>query len=132
MKLVTSETMRQIDREAIDGRGIPSEQLMENAGQGIAERILANLMPSAGSGSAAVFCGKGNNGGDGYVIARHLYKVGVDVTVHFLGPVDKLSTDAKLNFDRAAGMGHSLLKQQAFWYASRVAALASLKAAETP
>lgn len=108
MKLVTSETMRQIDREAIDGRGIPSEQLMENAGQGIAERILANLLPSAGSGSAAVFCGKGNNGGDGYVVARHLYRAGVDVSVYFLGPVEKLSTDAKLNFDRAAGMGLDL------------------------
>ena len=45
MKLVTSATMRQIDREAIDARGIPSEQLMEDAGQGIAERILANLLP---------------------------------------------------------------------------------------
>ncbi len=108
MKLVTSATMRQIDREAIESRGIPSEQLMEQAGQGIAERILANLLPSAGSGSVAVFCGKGNNGGDGYVIARHLYRAGVTVTVYFIGPLKKLSTDAKLNFDRAAGMGLEL------------------------
>jgi len=108
LKLVNADTMRQIDREAIEGRGIPSEQLMENAGQGIARRILANLLPSSGSGSAAVFCGKGNNGGDGYVVARHLYKAGVTVSVYFLGPIDKLSTDAKLNFDRAAGMGLDL------------------------
>jgi len=108
LKLVTSATMRQIDREAIDARGIPSEQLMENAGQGIAERIRANLLPSNGAGSVAVFCGKGNNGGDGYVIARHLYKMGVTVTVYFFGPLNKLSTDAKLNFDRAAGMGLEL------------------------
>lgn len=100
--------MRQIDREAIEARGIPSEQLMENAGRGIGERILAGLLPSTGHGSAVVFCGKGNNGGDGYVVARHLYKAGVAVTVYFLGPIDQLSTDARLNFDRAAGLGLEL------------------------
>ncbi|MCP4683822.1 MAG: NAD(P)H-hydrate dehydratase [bacterium] len=110
MKLVTSDVMRQIDREAIEARGIPSEQLMENAGQGIAARILANLLPSAGSGSVAVLCGKGNNGGDGFVVARHLYRAGVKVSVYFMGPLTKLSTDAKLNFDRAAGMGLDLLE----------------------
>jgi NAD(P)H-hydrate epimerase len=108
LKLVTSETMRQIDREAIDGRGIPSDELMENAGRGIAEAILRNHFPSPTGARAAVFCGKGNNGGDGYVVARYLSQAGVEVTVYFLGPLEKLSKDARLNFDRVAGMGLEL------------------------
>jgi len=67
-----------------------------------------NSWKTPGRGLPSAFCGKGNNGGDGYVIARHLYKMGVTVTVYFFGPLNKLSTDAKLNFDRAAGMGLEL------------------------
>jgi len=102
--------MRQIDREAIEKRGIPSEQLMENAGRGIAERILAGVLPSPKTSSATVLCGKGNNGGDGFVVARYLHKAGVDVVTYFLGPLTKLSRDAKLNFDRVAGMGLELIE----------------------
>ncbi|MEW5796251.1 MAG: NAD(P)H-hydrate dehydratase [Candidatus Zixiibacteriota bacterium] len=101
MKLVTSATMRQIDREAIDNRGIPSDKLMENAGSGIALRILTDLLPRPESAHVCVFCGKGNNGGDGFVIARHLAQSGVDVQIFFIGPARELSADARLNFDRA-------------------------------
>jgi len=100
VKLVSSGTMREIDRAAIDGRGIPSEELMENAGLGIALRILNDLIDSPLSTRVAVLCGKGNNGGDGFVIARHLHREGVNVAVYFLGPVDNLSADARLNHDR--------------------------------
>ncbi len=105
LKLVTSAVMREIDREAIDKRGIPSEQLMETAGEGIAARILSDQFADDFPGDVAVFCGNGNNGGDGFVIARHLHGAGMDVTVYFVGPLEKLSPDARLNFDRAAGMG---------------------------
>jgi len=101
VKLVTAATMRQIDREAIDNRGIPSDTLMENAGSGIALRILADLLPRPDSSRVMVFCGKGNNGGDGFVVARHLKQAGADVEVFFIGPPDELSRDAKLNYDRA-------------------------------
>jgi len=100
--------MRQIDHEAIDGREIPSEKLMESAGRGIAECILHDLITKPSSAKVNVFCGKGNNGGDGYVVARYLHKAGADVSVYFLGPIDKLSEDARLNFDRAAGLGLDL------------------------
>ncbi|MFH1374009.1 MAG: NAD(P)H-hydrate dehydratase [bacterium] len=110
LKLVTSGQMRDIDSATIEGGIVPGPELMENAGRGIAENILHNILSSSPSEKVAVFCGKGNNGGDGLVIARHLYQAEVEVTVYFLGPVDKLSTDARLNFDRAAGVGLNLVE----------------------
>ncbi|UCG60292.1 MAG: NAD(P)H-hydrate dehydratase [Candidatus Zixiibacteriota bacterium] len=101
MKLVTSELMRRIDRETIDNVGIPGPELMENAGRGIAYGILTDIVQTTESLKFAVFCGKGNNGGDGYVIARYLQEGGLEVVIYFIGPVDKLSPDAKLNYDRA-------------------------------
>jgi len=81
VKLVTSAIMRMIDREAIDNRGIPSDELMENAGSGIALWILTYLLPSPESSRVAILCGKGNNGGDGYVVARYLKNAGAEVDV---------------------------------------------------
>ncbi|MEW6051274.1 MAG: NAD(P)H-hydrate dehydratase [Candidatus Zixiibacteriota bacterium] len=100
MKLVTSAEMRAIDRETIDRCGISGPELMENAGNGIAEFILNLLIDKPKQTSCAVICGKGNNGGDGFVVARRLSKSGVNVSVYFMGPVDKLSPDARLNHDR--------------------------------
>jgi len=105
MKLVTSELMRSIDRETIDKVGIPGPELMENAGRGIAEGILSGLLSTGEGASVAIFCGKGNNGGDGYVVGRYLKQAGVGVTVYYLGPADKLSPDARLNYDRAVEIG---------------------------
>lgn len=100
--------MRRLDRAAIDGLGIPSAELMENAGRGIAERLLDRELPTPSASTVVVFCGKGNNGGDGFVVARYLAQTKADVHVYFLGPIDKLSPDGKLNFDRAAGQGITL------------------------
>jgi len=100
MKLVTSAQMRAVDREAIDNRGIPGPELMENAGYGTASGILENLIENPDDTTAVVFCGKGNNGGDGYVVGRYLHHEGVNVVIFYVGPVDKLSPDARLNYDR--------------------------------
>ena len=100
MKLVNSAEMRAIDRETIDHQGISGPELMENAGRGIADFILNLLIEKPKETSCAVVCGKGNNGGDGFVVARRLSKAGVQVSVYFIGPVDKLSPDARLNHDR--------------------------------
>lgn len=105
MKLVTSAQMRAIDRETIDHLGIPGPELMEHAGRGIAEQMLADLIDSPESTRVAVFCGKGNNGGDGFVIARYLHQHGVKIKLFFIGPPDKLSADAKLNLNRAKEAG---------------------------
>ena len=101
MKLVTAAQMRAIDRETIEHFGIPGPTLMENAGRGIAEQMLSDLIDSPESTQVAVFCGKGNNGGDGFVIARYLQEAGVKVKTYFIGPPEKLSADGKLNLNRA-------------------------------
>ncbi len=110
MKLVTAEQMRQVDAATIDGGYVSGPDLMENAGRGIAEHILNHIMPSSGKGKVAVFCGKGNNGGDGYVVSRYLFQAGVEVTIYFMGPLEKLSADARLNFDRAVGLDMNLVE----------------------
>jgi NAD(P)H-hydrate epimerase len=105
MKLVTTEKMRAIDSEAINNRGIPGPELMENAGRGIAEKIRDRILVEPEGKSIAILCGKGNNGGDGFVIGRHLNQYGCTVTIYFPDPVDKLSPDARLNHDRAKDDG---------------------------
>lgn len=101
MKLVTAEQMRSIDREAIENRRIPGPELMENAGRGIAEGIRNDILDELADSRVVIFCGKGNNGGDGFVIGRYLHQYGADVIIYFPTPHDKLSDDARLNYDRA-------------------------------
>lgn len=110
MKLVSAEQMRAVDKAAIEGRGIPSETLMENAGRGIAEQIMTLIAAPDEQPHFTIFCGKGNNGGDGYVVGRYLAEAGCDVSFFFLGPIDQLSRDARLNFDRVAGQGMDLVE----------------------
>ena len=78
MRVVTAQTMQEIDKRAIEEFGIPGRTLMENAGRACAEEIIAEFGPS---GRAVVMAGKGNNGGDGYVIARLLGQQGWAVKV---------------------------------------------------
>ena len=80
-KAVTSAEMKEIDRLAEEEYFMPSIILMENAGRASAEEILKKNK----KGKAAVFCGKGNNGGDGFVCSRHLFKNGVKTDVFLLG-----------------------------------------------
>ena len=71
MKVLTSAQMREIDRLTIE-RGIPGVILMENAGNRVVEFVVERFSPLSGQ-RIAVICGKGNNGGDGLVVARQLY-----------------------------------------------------------
>ncbi len=105
MKLVTADQMRRIDRATIDGHIVSGPDLMENAGRGIAEGLLADVIDPAGGGKVAVFCGKGNNGGDGFVVGRYLHQAGIEVAIYFIGSAEQLSTDARLNYDRAVASG---------------------------
>ena len=92
-------SMRAVDAWAIESRGIPSLDLMEAAGRAVAEAVLE---VSTG-GPVRVVCGKGNNGGDGLVAARHLATTGADVDVLLLGARDELSADAAANLERFDG-----------------------------
>ncbi|MEZ5121225.1 MAG: NAD(P)H-hydrate epimerase [Solirubrobacterales bacterium] len=94
--LYAAEQMRAIDRWAIDERRVPSLDLMERAGAGLA-RVAADLVPE---GPVAVVCGTGNNGGDGFVAARVLHERGRDVRVLLAGEPAKVAGDAAENLHR--------------------------------
>jgi ADP-dependent NAD(P)H-hydrate dehydratase / NAD(P)H-hydrate epimerase len=97
--LLDAETMRGVDRWAIEERGVPSLDLMERAGAGVT-RIVERLVPD---GPAVVVCGKGNNGGDGLVVARLLREAGRSVTVVCAAPPGDFAGDARVNLERLPG-----------------------------
>ena len=99
MKLVTSDVMRQIDKTAIEKAGIPSIELMENAGRSLAQFISADIAIDLVDAVFSIFCGKGNNGGDGFVVARYLFLAGYEVQLYHLGTSEEFSEDSKLNYD---------------------------------
>src|SRR3979490_961882 len=94
-----AERMRATDAWAIEQQGVPSLDLMERAGAGLA-RLTADLAPE---GTGAVVCGKGNNGGDGLVAARLLRDEGRDVRVLLTGAAEELRGDAAANLERLPG-----------------------------
>jgi len=96
-KLALAEQARELDRLAIEERGYPGCQLMEIAGYATACGIMA--LPDVAH-EAAVFCGSGNNGGDGFVIARYLAKADWKVEVFLFSDPEKLHGDARLNYER--------------------------------
>jgi ADP-dependent NAD(P)H-hydrate dehydratase / NAD(P)H-hydrate epimerase len=98
--LPDAEAMRATDRWAIAEHGIPGIDLMERAGEGLAA-LVAEL--AIGDGPIAVVCGKGNNGGDGYVVARLLREAGRTVRVLTIAPIDELEGDAATNAERLPG-----------------------------
>ncbi len=97
MYLVTAEEMRAFDRAAINDYGIPGIVLMENAGRTTFHILRTNLGGSVRGLRAAVVAGPGNNGGDGYVIARYLINHGADVDTFLLSPREKIGGDALTN-----------------------------------
>ncbi len=97
MKVVTAHTMQEIDRQAIAEYGIPGLQLMENAGRSCVEEIIAEF---GATGRCVVMAGKGNNGGDGYVIARLLGQKGWSVKVIILADREQITGDAAVNLEK--------------------------------
>lgn len=107
--VVTSAQMRAIDELAIKKFGIPSLDLMENAGSGVARYIVDSIGEHSITGKQiAILCGPGSNGGDGYVVARHLATAGAKVDVFSTVATSKLKGDAKVNADRATTNGISI------------------------
>lgn len=97
MKVVTAHTMQEIDRQAIEEFGISGLELMESAGQSCMDAIISGFGPT---GRAAIIAGKGNNGGDGYVIARLLRQAGWRVSVYVLAERSRISGDAATNLEK--------------------------------
>ncbi len=104
MKILTAEQMRIIDRTTIEEIGIPGVVLMENAGSRIAAEIMARFTDFARR-NIVIVAGKGNNGGDGLVVARHLRNRGTEPTVLLLAPKSELKGDAALNLAAAEKSG---------------------------
>jgi NAD(P)H-hydrate epimerase len=100
-RVLSREEARALDRRAIDEAGVPGVVLMENAGRGCAE-----LLRGLGvGGRVVVCCGKGNNGGDGFVIARHLDNARVEVRVLLFADPAALTGDAAINYRILAHSG---------------------------
>jgi NAD(P)H-hydrate epimerase len=105
MKSLSRAESRDVDRYAIEELGVPGIVLMENAGRGAAE-VLLSQQPAPHN--VLILCGKGNNGGDGFVIARHLAIHGVTVHSVLLASPSELSGDAKTNYEVIERMRYPL------------------------
>jgi len=102
--LATAQLMRGFDRAAMTTAGIPGLLLMENAGRSFVD-ILERITGTLAGKKTVVVCGKGNNGGDGFVIARHIANRGGEVHVILLGGRRSVRGDAKINLDIVLRMG---------------------------
>ena len=98
MRYVTSQEMRRLDKEAAEKFGIPSVVLMENAGRAVYEPA-HGMLSGAKEKKTLCGCGRGNNGGDGFVAARHLINNGFDTEIFLLGDPATLKGDAKINYN---------------------------------
>ena len=97
--------MRELDRRTIAEHGVPGLVLMENAGRG-AFAVIRERFPELRR--VSVFCGKGNNGGDGFVIARHLQNAGIEVAAYLLARRAEVRADARTNLDAWLKLGGQL------------------------
>ena len=102
---LSREEVREVDRRAIEEYGMTGAMLMENAGRGSAE-LLCEL---GCRGPVMIVCGAGNNGGDGFVIARHLDLRGIEVRLALLAAPAQLHGDAALNYNVVARSGIAIL-----------------------
>lgn len=104
MYLVTANEMQQMDRTTIETLGIPGRLLMENAGRGATAFFLETIYRHA-PGSVGVLAGRGNNGGDGFVMARYLHQKKIPVTVYILADQNRIEGDAATNLSLLKTMG---------------------------
>jgi NAD(P)H-hydrate epimerase len=109
MRILNTQQMREADRQTIDGIGIPSIVLMENAGRQAVAAMEAAFddLPASKVG---VMCGRGSNGGDGFVVARTLAQRNIDATVFLLGSVAEVRGDARTNLEILGRLGVTVLE----------------------
>ncbi len=108
MKIASADEMRSMDRYAIDNLGIPEEILMENAGLA-SINVLQNKIGSLDK-KFVIFCGSGNNGGDGLVVARLIHSIGGRVKIFLLGDSAKFKGAAKTNFEIISRLSVEVVK----------------------
>ncbi len=104
--ILSREQMRAFDAHAIEHARVPSLLLMENAGRGATDVLVREALAGSADGKhVLVVCGTGNNGGDGFVVARHLLVRGAEVAVVLTGPEEKMTADCRANHDAFIGVG---------------------------
>src|SRR5215470_12339076 len=110
MKALTAGEMREVDRLTTERFGIPGHRLMEAAGNSVAEVFLETYREKSGQTPrrVCVLCGKGNNGGDGFVAARHLKGRVGELKVYLFGEPAELRGDAATNYQRLRESGETL------------------------
>lgn len=106
---LTVEQIQKLDKTAIEKFGMPSLSLMENAGKAVAKEVICALEDNKKS-IVSVFCGLGNNAGDGFVIARHLINFGVDVRIYLIGNASNLKKDAFVNYKILRNLSFPIIK----------------------
>ncbi len=105
MKLVTSVQMRELDRRTIEECGTPGEVLMERAGAGVVAAVLRVAELTGRTGCVRCVAGRGNNGGDAFVVARRLSEMGWPVELVLAADRDALKGDARIHFERMIEAG---------------------------
>jgi len=109
MRILNAAQMREADRFTIEEIGIPSLVLMENAGRQVVAAIEAAYEARL-NGRVAVLCGRGSNGGDGFVVARTLLQRGIDTTVFVIGALAEVRGDAKTNLEILGRLGVTVVE----------------------
>jgi hydroxyethylthiazole kinase-like uncharacterized protein yjeF len=109
MRVLNTQQMREADRRTIDDIGIPSIVLMENAGRQAVAAMEAAFEGLASS-RVGVLCGRGNNGGDGFVVARTLIQRGIETMVFLLGSVSEVRGDARTNLEVLGRIGLTVVE----------------------
>jgi len=102
--LATAEQMRNLDQRAMAEFSLPGLVLMENAGRGMARILARDLAPLQGK-RVGILCGRGNNGGDGFVIGRWLARSGARIRFFLLAEPDQIGGDARVNLEAARALG---------------------------
>jgi ADP-dependent NAD(P)H-hydrate dehydratase / NAD(P)H-hydrate epimerase len=109
MRVLNTEQMREADRRTIHEIGIPSVVLMENAGRQAVAAMEA-AFEDLSTSRVAVLCGRGNNGGDGFVVARTLIQRGVETAVFLIGSVADVQGDARINLEVLGRIGLTIVE----------------------
>jgi hydroxyethylthiazole kinase-like uncharacterized protein yjeF len=109
MRILTADQMREADRRTIQDIGIPSLVLMENAGRQVVA-AMESFFEDLGERRVAILCGKGNNGGDGFVVARTLHQRGIDASVFLVGQVSEVKGDARVNLEILGRLGVTVVE----------------------
>src|SRR5580698_4398790 len=122
MKILTAAEMREVDRLTSDRFGIPTLTLMENAGRSVAEFIGTRFGRMPGRRVVSL-CGKGNNGGDGFVAARHLLEMGARCEIFLFAAAEEVQGDASANLARLRNSGAEvhIVRDAEAWTAAREA-----------